>query len=572
MADAAGNTLSVVSDIDTKKYKLVMKGDMRNITIGKIKKHLAGHCHIPIEEQILTFGGTALDDSTTGQVVGLYPGAQLRLSRRAAPPHLQQQFAQQHMQPQPQHLQPQHLQPQPQHLPQHLQPAQHLAAPQQLPQPVSPQHLAPPTQVSPVPQHMQPHLQQPHLQPHLQPQHLQQPQHAALPQHLQRSTLPQAPAEHWEAAQPAHAQHAPPLSDQRYRDGPPLDRHVSPHRQAAASAPAPGPSLYQELGSDRWEHGERAERLDRMIGGSRRERELEERCARLDDECARLQSELAATQSDGRQRGRELEHALREVDRLQHDRRELEMRQRSPPRAAGVQLARQNLAEFGQELGVQHQLDFDENMTCVVGVEQKYTILLTYDQSTERLYVYSTLLTYLPKDEQLRLRLFETLLEGALLGRDMSGGGVGVSVKNELILMATSIDLRHSDSSALREVAPQFVECLIKWRAAVRDVLEQHARAAGVLPEPQPERRDWPAAAPSHAGSYSSSARPPPPVSPASYARAHTGAAPAQPAWQNSAAAALQQLDSQERDIVRQQQLIQQQRHQLEQSALKPPY
>ena len=139
--------------------------------------------------------------------------------------------------------------------------------------------------------------------------------------------------------------------------------------------------------------------------------------------------------------------------------------------ASGLTLARQNLAEFGRDIGVGEQLDFDENLTCVVGLEQRYTILLTYDNTTERLYVYSTLLSYLPQDHAARLRLYEALLEGALLGREMCGGGVGLSMKNELLLMSTSIDLKHSDCSALRHVAPTFVDCLVKWRQLVKETL-----------------------------------------------------------------------------------------------------
>eukprot|EP01062_Namystynia_karyoxenos_P014352 TRINITY_DN15166_c0_g1_i2.p1 TRINITY_DN15166_c0_g1~~TRINITY_DN15166_c0_g1_i2.p1 ORF type:complete len:508 (+),score=148.28 TRINITY_DN15166_c0_g1_i2:95-1618(+) len=488
------NTISVVSDIDGKKYKLVMKGDMRNITIGKIKKHLAAHCHLPIEAQVLTFNGTIVDNMSTGEQVGLFPGAQLRLSRQQLPP--------------------------PSAAPSALH-APCGAAPAAYP---PPQGRAPP------------------LGP------------------CGREAMPPAPPT------------AP-------------ERHLSP------------PRWQQPNGADHLSAPLRAERMERMISG-RRERELEERCARLERECSRLEGELAAAHALARDRDRELERAVREAERLQHEavlqQREIEvLRTRPPPRGAqsGIQLARQNLAEFGQELGVQHELDFDENMTCVVGVEQKYTILLTYDQSTERLYMYSTLLTYLPKDEQLRLRLFETLLEGALLGRDMSGGGVGVSVKNELILMAASIDLRHSDSAALRDVAPQFVESLIKWRAAVRDVLERHARTVG-LPHSADGQLSAHDAVPYDgqgsftappAGPVSAAAgvlAPPragaPPVSPASYARAFTGpgGAPAlqrpdplpvqyaapQPPLQPEAAAALHQLDAQEREIMRQQQLIQQQR------------
>lgn len=129
-----------------------------------------------------------------------------------------------------------------------------------------------------------------------------------------------------------------------------------------------------------------------------------------------------------------------------------------------------NLKEFGTEVGLA-DLEFDENFTCVVGVENRMNILITYDLNTERLYLYSTLLAFLPKDPATKLKLYEILLEGALLGRDMSGGGVGVSVKNELIVMSCSVDMFHSDSKGLLSVCGGFVDALDRWRTKIKDLL-----------------------------------------------------------------------------------------------------
>ena len=150
-----------------------------------------------------------------------------------------------------------------------------------------------------------------------------------------------------------------------------------------------------------------------------------------------------------------------------------------PGSITGLALARASLAEFGRDIGVGDQLDFDENLTCVVGLEQRYTILLAYDAKTERLYVYSTLLSYLPDDAGTQLRLYEALLEGALLGREMCGGGVGLSLKNKLLLLSTSIDLRHSDPHALKDVVPGFVDCLVRWRQAVKETLQPSSATQG---------------------------------------------------------------------------------------------
>ena len=78
--------------------------------------------------------------------------------------------------------------------------------------------------------------------------------------------------------------------------------------------------------------------------------------------------------------------------------------------------------------------------------------------NSDRLYLYSPVLDGLPKDDKTRLRLYEKLLEGSLLGGQMAGGGVGVAVAEELILVHVTIDMEHAVSSALRALAPVFVE------------------------------------------------------------------------------------------------------------------
>ena len=134
-------------------------------------------------------------------------------------------------------------------------------------------------------------------------------------------------------------------------------------------------------------------------------------------------------------------------------------------------MAHRNLTEFSSHLGCRPALQFDANHTCVVNVEEKYTLLITYDGLTDRLYLYTTLLTNLPPDPLKRLKLYETLLEGSLLGRDMAGGGIGVNQSNGLVIMSSSIDLRHSDASALRDLVPTFAECAVRWRRIVNDTL-----------------------------------------------------------------------------------------------------
>lgn len=139
--------------------------------------------------------------------------------------------------------------------------------------------------------------------------------------------------------------------------------------------------------------------------------------------------------------------------------------------------AKQNLKEFGKELNLEG-LAFDENHTCILGIDNTFSLHLTYEPNSDRLYLYSPILDGLPKDDKIRLRLYESLLEGAMLGGQMAGGGIGVAVPEELILMHAVLEMGvGADAQALRRFAPVFVDAVEKWRAKVKDISEGRAVA-----------------------------------------------------------------------------------------------
>lgn len=133
--------------------------------------------------------------------------------------------------------------------------------------------------------------------------------------------------------------------------------------------------------------------------------------------------------------------------------------------------AKENLIEFGKELGLEG-LEFDENNTCILGIDDEFSMHMTYEPNSKRLYVYSPIIDGLPKDVKIKLRLYEKLLEGSMLGGQMAGGGVGVAVKEELILMHCVLDMEHAAAQALRAFAPLYVETVEKWRKIAKAVLE----------------------------------------------------------------------------------------------------
>lgn len=134
--------------------------------------------------------------------------------------------------------------------------------------------------------------------------------------------------------------------------------------------------------------------------------------------------------------------------------------------------AKQNLKEFGKELNLEG-LAFDENNTCILGIDNTFSLHLTYEPNSDRLYLYSPIIDGLPKDDKIRLKLYEDLLQGGMLGGQMAGGGVGVAVPEELILMHAVIDMGvGTDASALRRFAPVFVDAVEKWRERSKLVCE----------------------------------------------------------------------------------------------------
>lgn len=151
--------------------------------------------------------------------------------------------------------------------------------------------------------------------------------------------------------------------------------------------------------------------------------------------------------------------------------------------------AKANLKEFGKELGLE-DLEFDENNTCILGIDDEYSLHITYEPNSKKLYLYSPLLDGLPKDDKIRLQLYEALLEGSLLGGQMAGGGVGVAVAEELILVHATIDMEHALSSALRAFAPIFVEMVEKWRQKCQEIGEGRGQqASSPSPANQPPQR-----------------------------------------------------------------------------------
>ena len=144
--------------------------------------------------------------------------------------------------------------------------------------------------------------------------------------------------------------------------------------------------------------------------------------------------------------------------------------------------AKANLKEFGKELNL--ELQFDENHTCILGIDNTFSLHLTYEPHSDRLYLYSPILDGLPKDTTNRLKLYESLLEGSMLGGQMAGGGIGVATAEELILMHCVLEMGvGTDASSLRRFAPIFVEAVERWRKTAKDIVEGRKPSKQAAPQ-----------------------------------------------------------------------------------------
>ena len=158
--------------------------------------------------------------------------------------------------------------------------------------------------------------------------------------------------------------------------------------------------------------------------------------------------------------------------------------------------AKANLKEFGKELKLEG-LEFDENNTCILGIDNAFSLHITYEPNSDRLYLYSPLLDGLPKDDKILLSLYQMLLEGSLLGGQMAGGGVGVAVNEELILMHCVLDMGLGvEVYALSKFAPLFVETVEQWGERVKKKCAGQDAGPYKLPTPAQGKAPMPQAGP----------------------------------------------------------------------------
>jgi len=96
-----------------------------------------------------------------------------------------------------------------------------------------------------------------------------------------------------------------------------------------------------------------------------------------------------------------------------------------------------------------------------------FTLHLTYEPTSQQLYMYSPLVDSLPLNitPAVLLVLWEELLNGMLLGGQFASGGVGLAKEERLILMHSTLSMFRAPQTSLKNFVPLFIETVEKWRA-----------------------------------------------------------------------------------------------------------
>jgi hypothetical protein len=128
--------------------------------------------------------------------------------------------------------------------------------------------------------------------------------------------------------------------------------------------------------------------------------------------------------------------------------------------------AKRNLTHFGNGLGL--GLAFDNNRTCILGIDDDFSLHLTFQPDAYKLYMYSPIIDGLPLARSDQLVLFERILEGNMLGGKMAGGCVGLSAEEGLMLLFLALEMDHAAEGTLTQVAPLFIDTVGKWRSEAR--------------------------------------------------------------------------------------------------------
>lgn len=481
----------VLSDIDGYKYKLVMQGDVGLLSVRTIKRYLAKAAGIDVQHQQISFNGDVLGDSTRGREIGLFNGAILRLKQTVleAAPSLASSAVCDAAACEPARRSTTHTIPvydgastsRSTSFPSATSPSPANSAGLRFSDRGAAITMEDSTEVAGwsssarQPQHSMELMQ--HNSSHVSTaapspvSDTEASRHSELERRVAHLSMENVRLR--EQLQVVAQQAAASSSDWK------LEEELAKLKNDLAAAVRAKADV-ERSAAVKWQVKE--EELAKELDLLREERRRMQRDAvgseerhvgllhRLEGEIRGLKNELR----DKEEAMQTLRYSLAELQSREDPRAGSEIR---PPRSPCFlpsldEMVESSLTALSKALNTPQILELDPSTnTCVVPISADLNVLVTLDVETHRLYLYATLLNFLPTSSALRLQLYEALLQGSLLGKDMAGGSVGISTDSGLILMSTSVDLHYSDASALAAAASPFVDAAKGWVSAVHRIV-----------------------------------------------------------------------------------------------------
>ena len=458
--------IMVVSELDGRKFKMVMRGNIGKLSVEKIKRYLEKSTGIHIDDQILSMDGLVLDNTMVGEDFGLFSEAVLNLR------FLDEQYSQHSSQHSSRIIHSQKKN-------------RHSSNPSRATAPLSPSSGRPSRPLSDRPrsqsaaEHPSQHVEREVARRIFDGDDDQSSLHADN-QHTNNHPTLQTKNDYRKDEIGRTRSH-----DDTFGVGSHLARK-SPDRNSPGQLPRTASATALTSASTQPNHQRQGTQPSVL-------EKLKESVNALEDENVTLKIELQKMADVVRQ----MQEERKDLEAKERVVKDTHLRDMMFSEGSFLEKANEMLYHLSVDLGLVEEqrsrnaspsvrsegLAFDDMLTCVVGGDndstpgssgsnriterdrlEDSTLLITVDPPTERLYIYTTLFNTLPVNESTKLMMYEKCLEWAMLGRDIAGGGVGIDPRNNLIMLHTTIDLRHCGERALADTAPVFIEAVVRWR------------------------------------------------------------------------------------------------------------
>lgn len=86
-----------------------------------------------------------------------------------------------------------------------------------------------------------------------------------------------------------------------------------------------------------------------------------------------------------------------------------------------------SLRSLGRHIGLE-TIEFDKQLTCILGIDDDFSLHVTYQPAHDKIFLYAPVLGDLPSDPAMRRKLYGEFLQLGLLGGSLMGGGTSTTL------------------------------------------------------------------------------------------------------------------------------------------------